>query len=274
MKLSQLFFPLCIVVALLLGGCAKKQEDPTQATVDFFKNIAAGKYHEAYASTAFGFQAQQSEKVFAQTLKELGLDEAAKAEMETPVIKGREAQTDVTVLTLKDKTLKFKVSLLQESGTWRIFSLRSPQDESGKRLENRFSLMGKGTSFTDALSQPMPDEKEIKRMTDEAMMMFHAAIKQKSFEDFYEWTSQAWQDQLTLAKLQRAFQPFIDLNIDLSGVLKEKPIFDVPPVITTEGLLVVEGHYPTKPDETGFLLKFIYESPRWRIFGMSVNIRK
>jgi hypothetical protein len=120
----------------------------------------------------------------------------------------------------------------------------------------------------------MPEEKEIKRMTDEALMMFHSAIKQKSFEDFYEWTSQAWQDQLTLAKLQRAFQPFIDMNIDLSGVQKESPIFDVPPVITTEGLLVLEGHYPTKPNETAFLLKFIYESPRWRIFGMSVNIRK
>lgn len=274
MKLSHFLSPLCLVLALLLGGCAKKANDPTQATVEFFKNIAAEKYHDAYESTAFGFKAQQSEKVFAQTLKELGLHEAAKADMETPVMKGREALVDVSVTTIKAATLKFKVSLLQEDGTWRIYSLRSPKDESGKRMDNPFSLMGKGTGFTDSLSQPMPDEKEIKRMTDEALMMFHSAIQQKSFEGFYEWVSTAWQDQLTLTKLQRAFQPFIDAEIDLSGVQKEQPIFDVPPAITTDGLLNVEGYYPTKPNETGFVLKFIYESPRWRLFGMSVNIRK
>lgn len=274
MKLSHFLSPLCLALALLLGGCAKKANDPTQATVDFFKNIAAEKYHDAYESTAFGFKAQQSEKVFAQTLKELGLHEAAKAEMETPVITGREALVDVNVKTLREATLKFKVSLLQEDGTWRIFSLRSPRDESGKRMDNHFTLMGKGTGFTDALSQPKPDDKEIRRMTDEAMMMFHSAIQQKSFEGFYEWVSTAWQDQLTLTKLQRAFQPFIDMNIDLSGVQKEQPVFDVPPAITTEGLLVLEGHYPTKPNPTGFVMKFIYESPRWRIFGMSVNIQK
>ncbi len=244
------------------------------ATVAFFKDIAAGKYDQAYARTAFGFQAQQSEPVFAQTLKEMGLDEAAKAEMEPPVIDGREAKVNVTVRTIRDKTLKFHVTLLQESGRWRIFSLRSPINESGRRMQNPFTLMGKGTAFTDALSRPIPSEEELRKLTDEAMMMFHSAVQQESFADFYEWAALAWQDQLTLGKLQRAFQPFIDSKIDLSGVQNEKPIFDSPPAITTEGLLVLEGHYPTKPNETGFLLKFIYESPRWRIFGMSVNIRK
>jgi len=273
-KFHRLLSPLCVALALLLGGCGGPKNDPLNATLDFFKNIAAGKYHEAYEATAFGFQAQQNEKAFEQTLKELGLHEAAKADIETPVIKGREAQVDVEVHTLKDATLKFKVTLLLESRQWRIFSLRSPKDASGKRMENRFSLMGKSAAAAGALDQPMPEEKEIKRMTDEALMMFHAAVKQKSFEDFYEWTSAAWQDQLTLGKLQRAFQPFIDQGIDLSGVQKEQPIFDVPPAITTEGLLVVEGHYPTQPNEIGFVLKFIYESPRWRLFGMSVNVRK
>jgi hypothetical protein len=273
-KFHRLLSPLCVALALVLGGCDKPKNEPLQATLDFFKNIAAGKYHEAYDATAFAFQAQQSEKAFVQTLKELGLHEAAKADIETPVIKGREAQLDVQVHTLKETTLKFKVTLLLESRQWRIFSLRSPTDASGRRTENRFTLMGKSAAAAEALNQPMPDEKELKRMTDEALMMFNAAVKQKSFEEFYEWTSLAWQDQLTLGKLQRAFQPFIDKEIDLSGVQKEQPIFDVPPAITTEGLLAVEGHYPTKPNEIGFSLRFIYESPKWRLFGMSVNLRK
>ena len=274
MKLPRLLSLLCVALALLLGGCGKPKNEPLQATVDFFKNIAAGKYHEAYEATAFAFQAQQNEKVFVQTLKELGLDEAAKADMETPVIKGREAHIDAQVHTLTNATLKFKVTLLLESQQWRIFSLRSPTDASGKRTENRFSLMGKSTAFTEAQNQPMPEEKEIKRMTDEALMMFNAAVKQKSFKDFYEWTSLAWQEQLTLGKLERAFQPFIDQEIDLSGVQKEQPTFDTPPVINTEGLLIVKGYYPTKPNAIGFQLAFIYESPRWRVFGMSVNVRK
>jgi len=274
-KFPRLLSPLCLALALLLGGCGgKPKNEPLQATVDFFKNIAAGKYHEAYEGTAFAFKAQQSENAFAQTLKELGLHEAAKADMETPVIKGREATVDVQVHTLKETTLKFKVTLLLESQQWRIFSLRSPTDASGKRMENRFTLMGKSAAAAAALNQPMPEEKELKRMTDEALKMFDAAVKKKSFEEFYEWTSLAWQDQLTLGKLQRAFQPFIDVEIDLSGTQNEQPIFDVPPAINTAGLLVLEGHYPTKPKEIGFLLKFIYEAPKWKLFGMSVNVRK
>ena len=107
MKFHLLLSPLCVALALLLGGCGGPKNDPLNATLDFFKNIAANKYHEAYEATAFGFQSQQNEKAFEQTLKELGLHEAAKADIETPVIKGREAQVDVEVHTLKDATLKF-----------------------------------------------------------------------------------------------------------------------------------------------------------------------
>ncbi len=274
MNLPRLLSPLCVALALLLGGCASKKNDPVTATVEFFKDIAAGKYAEAYASTAFGFQAQQSEAVFARTLKELGLHEAAKAEMETPVIKGREAQVEVTVRTISEKTLKFHITLLLESGQWRVFSLRSPKDASGKRMENHFTLMGKGTGFTAAMIQPMPDADELVQMTDEAMAMFDAAVKQKSFADFYEWTSLAWQEQLTLGKLERAFQPFITGKIDLSDARDTQPIFDKPPVINTEGILLLEGHYDAKPNAIGFSLAYIYESPKWRVFGMSVQILK
>ena len=96
-------------------------------------------------------------------------------------------------------------------------------------------------------------------------------MKQKSFEDFYEWTS-ARGDQLTLGKLQRAFQPFIDQG-SISAACKEQPIFDVPPVITTEGLLVSRAIIPRSRTRSASC-SFIYESPRWRLFGMSVNVRK
>ena len=51
------------------------------------------------------------------------------------------------------------------------------------------------------------------------------------------------------------------------------PIFDVAPVITSDGLLQVSGHYATKPIEFVFAFRYIYEAPEWKLFSVDVNLR-
>lgn len=273
MKVSRLLSCIGLGVVLLLGGCAPKS-DPLAAAEQFFQQIAAGKTQEAYASAAFGFQAQQSEKVFAQTLKEMGLEDFASADWGAPELTGREARIPVTVQTKGGQALPIVVTLVEEAHTWRVYALRTPKGNSAIRSDNRFSLVGKGAAFTDALSRPVPDEAESKALASETVLLFNAAIQQKSFAEFYERVSLAWQTQLTQGQLQRAFQPFIDKEVDLSGIHNVKPILDPPPSINTEGLLLISGHYPTSPYKVFFALKFVYELPRWKLFGIDVNLQK
>jgi hypothetical protein len=104
--------------------------------------------------------------------------------------------------------------------------------------------------------------------------LFNNAIQQKSFGEFYGSVSSKWRSTLTEGQLQRAFQPFVDQGVNMGGAVKTDPIFDPPPQITTEGLLLVTGHYPSKPYQVVFSLKYIYELPNWKLFGIDVNLRK
>ena len=60
--------------------------------------------------------------------------------------------------------------------------------------------------------------------------------------------------------------------MDLSGIRGVPPVFEEPPTITTEGLLTMQGYYPTKPLRVLFTMKFLYELPRWKLFGLDVSL--
>ncbi|MEA3209024.1 MAG: hypothetical protein QOE70_2081 [Chthoniobacter sp.] len=263
---------LALLIALAGAGCAKKS-DPVEPARQFFQQIAAGQIAEAYASAAFGFRAQQTEKAFAQTVKEIGLADHAAVQWEPPEIKDREAKIRVEVSTRTGERIPFTVTLLNESGAWRIYSMRLRGDAGG-RSQNRFSLVGKGSAFSDSLSRPVPEERDLRRLVTDTLLTFDAAIQQRSFTDFYETVSEAWQKQLTLGQLERAFQPFIENNVRLGGVRDAEMALDGPPSINTDGVLVVNGHFPTAPYKTFFSLKYVYELPRWKLFGIDVNLQR
>ena len=266
-------FPFLALVALLVGGCGKKP-DPAATATRFFELIGSGKAQEAYDSATFGFQAQQTSKVFQQAARELGLMEFASARWDGTDLDGRTAKVRGEVTTKNGKTIPLVVTLNEEGGRWRVFSMKSPRDVTTGRIVNHFSLVGKGAAFKDALSQPMPEEKAIKTMTNDTLLLFNDAIKQKSFSDFYTKVAVSWQRQLTEGQLQRAFQPFIDRNVDISQIATLEPKLDPPPYIGTDGLLVISGEYPATPHKVVFRLKFIYELPKWRLFGLDVNLQK
>ncbi len=122
--------------------------------------------------------------------------------------------------------------------------------------------------------QAVPDEQTIRKMALAAMLDFNAALRKKSFDDFHETLALSWRKQISDTQLLRAFQPFIDKDIDVSGIQDVDFIFDQKPDVNTDGLLIVNGHYPTKPYEVLIELKYMYEVPRWRLFGIDVKLTK
>lgn len=264
---------LSLSLPLFLSGCAKSP-DPLAAAQHFFEQIAAGQTEAAYHDAAFGFQAQRSAAVFAAAAKDMGLTEYAGAEWEKPERNGNSATLRVNVQTKNGTKIPLVVSMTKQSGTWRVFSLRSPPDKDTGISENRFSLVGKTPAFADAVTKPMIPDNEVRQLVRDNLLRFNEAIESQSFDAFYESVSTHWQDQLTKGQLQRAFQPFIDHKISLAIVGKATPVFDEPPTINSEGLLIVSGHYETQPYRIQFAMRFYYELPVWKLFGLDVNLTK
>ena len=264
---------LLATTATLLTSCGRKS-DPVTAAQNFFELLGSGRTAEAYENSAFGFKAHRSLRIFEQTSREMGLTEFASATWEQPEIKNQTAKLRGELVTKNGGKMPIVVTLNEESGQWRVFALRSPRSVETGLVQNRFSLLGKGSSFTDPLSQPMPDEQTIRQLALETLLKFNDAIARNSFDQFYENVSRAWQAQLTIGQLQRAFQPFVDKKVNIAHIADAEPSLKPPPHINTDGLLVISGEYPTEPYRVVFTLKYNYELPKWRLFGIDVQLRK
>lgn len=262
-----------LAFALTLSGCAKKP-DPVASARRFFERIAAGDARGAYQDSAFGFQAQRNAAAFEGAAKEMGLAEYVGAEWEPAAIERQTAKVTARLKTRSGKEIPLLITLTDETGAWRVYSLRSPPSETTGVSENRFTLVGKAPALTGAVIQPVPPDDELRALVRDNLLRFNEAIREQSFDAFYDSVSSKWQDQLTKGQLQRAFQPFIDKRVDLSGLQHLDCTFDVSPEVGADGLLTVIGDYATKPYKVHFSLKFFYELPVWKLFGVDVSLQK
>lgn len=127
-------------------------------------------------------------------------------------------------------------------------------------------------TFVLAAAPPMPTDAELKTLTRDSLLNFNQMLQTKDSTAFHKYISKLWQDQITPKQLQEVFQSFIDQKIDLAGVAKAEPIFQEPPAINSDGLLVVEGSYANAPGRIDFRLKYVYAKPAWKLFGIKVNV--
>lgn len=266
---------LCLLVLLpLLATSCEKKGDPVEAAKTFFGLIANGRSAEAYESTSLGFKAQQSEKRFVQTNKELGLVNVLSLTSSPAEIEGNTANLAMEMTDKEGAKVALKVTLVDERGAWRIFSVRAPRSLETGLAANLFGTVGRGSNFTDGVSQPMPSDAEMRQFVEATLLLFDDSIQAGTFDRFYDEISEAWQEQVTKAKMKRAFQGFIDQKISIGHIKGQPAIFYEAPAISTEGLLTARGYFEGPESNVVFGMKFIYETPKWRLFGLDVSLAK
>lgn len=124
-------------------------------------------------------------------------------------------------------------------------------------------------------SSAIPDEAQLKSMTESAIISFGEGVKEKDFSQFYAAIAGAWQKQTSPEKLAVAFKDFFDKEIDLPAAIEEiEPIFNQPATINSEGVLVTKGYYPTTPNRVVFQLKYLQEEDNWKLAGIDVKLKE
>ena len=267
--------PLVLLVALLLTACDfnSRMLPPKSAANEFFLEIGESRFQEAYESTAFSFQAQTNFRSFQATARDLGLSaKTVSCNWESEEHLDRDAKLVGQVVKADGSSVPVTLTLIQERGAWRVFTLRTP-GQSGNKEEDRFSLLGKGNGFNSSANHELPAMPVLEDLILKSLLLFNSAAKQRNFTEFSSKVSLAWQNQLTVTQLKNAFQPFIDTNADLSGIKDLHPIFEIPPSINSDGILTLTGHYNTKPYLTNFTLRFIFEFPYWKLYAIQVKIQ-
>lgn len=121
----------------------------------------------------------------------------------------------------------------------------------------------------------VPEEDELKSLTEDSVGSFGQAVRDKDFSTFYEDIAAIWKKETTAEKLKEAFKDFLDKEIDLPSVLEElDPVFEPAAAINADGLLVIKGYYPTKPNKVRFELKYVQEEDEWKLVGISVKLKE
>ena len=120
-----------------------------------------------------------------------------------------------------------------------------------------------------ALRRP-PSEHSARAL--DTLLAFNKAVQEKSFARFYrEETSATFRKQFTLEKFSAAFQVFIDKGYDISNITKAEPVFDTPPAVDSDKVLVLKGNYAVKPNKVTFLLRYVREGSDWKVLGINVQ---
>jgi hypothetical protein len=269
---------LCALLACA-AACSKKdspQATPQGAAQLFFDQIRRSEFGPAFESTSFAFQEPQNLKFFIERLREYELPDATVALSPLPVepADAKTAKFNVEVTRRAGPKYSLVLTLHRDKDTWRVYSLRSPRDSRTGLSENRFTIVGRPVALSYGATKKVPDDATVRRLVQSSMILFSDAIQTESFWEFYENASAAWQKELTEQKLANAFHSFIEQRVNMSGILEMQPVLDVPPEISTEGYLVVTGHYPTKPYEVHFTLRYIYELPEWKLLGLNCHLKK
>ncbi|MGB9004613.1 MAG: hypothetical protein WCB96_02705 [Candidatus Aminicenantales bacterium] len=129
-----------------------------------------------------------------------------------------------------------------------------------------------GVSLGAAWAQNIPGPDQIRSLVKATMLDFALAVKAKDFTSFYKNIAMPWQAKTSAQELAQIFKSFIDQKIDLTVLDDLEPAYSKKPALDSQGWLVIEGTYPTKPSAVNFILKYIKEGATWKLAEIEVNV--
>ena len=246
------------LVALVLVFVFWLTRDAVASADNFLALIGQNKIAAAYQESSATLRGQQTQEAFAQSVQGLGLTDYASIFWSNREVKNDRAHLEGSVTTRAGGKIPLTMELVKENGAWKVIYLSAPRagvaaEQSGK---------------------PMPSDEKSKALIRETLLAFNQAVAEKRFAGFHEQISRTWQEQITPEKLQDIFADFIEKQIDISSIKDVEPILTDPPEIDSNGILILQGYYPAHPASVNFRLKYLYEHPAWKLFGIQVNVGK
>ena len=238
-------------------GTADVAEDADR----FLALLAADSLHDAYASTSQAFRLEQDEQRFTSVISRLGVTgyELGPWRDRTLVTLGLMTLTGA-VQAGGGASIPVVVQLVEEEGEWRPIALTGPRREG----------VGAGAWF-----RQRPSEEETLALIAETMADFDEAIRTRKFDDFYTNMSRAFKVEASAVRVQRAYQHFIDDEVDFSGLADVGPMIETGPELVRAGptdVTVVSGRYPTEPDAVTFRFQYAYQHPDWKLDKIQIKL--
>ncbi|MCC2113253.1 MAG: hypothetical protein KDJ16_14555 [Hyphomicrobiales bacterium] len=261
----KILIGIVVVIAGAIAIVFYATSDITKTADAFFQAVRSGDMDQVESHLSSGFKQSTDRERLQAFISGNGLDRFSSASWG-----GRSVKTSGGVrvgelegsITLDDGgTVPLTIKFLKEDGTWKINAIE--KDKAG---------ISEGDE-PEPVSHDIPPNDDLVAMVNATTQTFGRSILAKSMDEFYGAVSDTWQRQTTVEELNSAFKPFIDAELNLSGLSGISPVFDKEPTIGENGVLVIEGHYPSTPLRVNFQQKYVQEGTAWKLLGLNVNVK-
>lgn len=119
----------------------------------------------------------------------------------------------------------------------------------------------------------VPTVAESEKIAIDTTLKFGEAIKAGDLSLFRNMTSRSFQEAFSEAEFKRAFNGFIEQDINLLAVRNRTPVFTIPPAMTADGMLILQGYFSTQPSRVNFDYSYVNRAGQWVLSGVNVDIQ-
>jgi hypothetical protein len=124
-----------------------------------------------------------------------------------------------------------------------------------------------------ALAQgKVPSERALEALVKASLLSFNDANVTGNYTVFHAKLSKPFRQQFPPERLQETFKDFSRNNVDFDIVAALKPTYVRPPVVDSDGKLLVKGYFPTEPMRVNFELDFIPSDGEWKLIRINVKV--
>jgi len=225
-------------------------------TDHFFTAVRTGDLDQAAAFLSAEFKASTSQAELETFLAHSSLLRYRSATWDSRSIENDKGYLEGTIETDGGGKVPVTVTLVKEAGTWRIHSI----------AKETAGLVSQGGETE------LPREEELRNLATATLLDLAHAINSQNFEDFYHKVAKLWQAQTNVGELHEAFRSFMDQHIDLTGLHGLEPVFSMEPQLGEDGVLRLEGYFPSQTSVTIFGLGYVYEHPQWKLLEISIEL--
>lgn len=135
---------------------------------------------------------------------------------------------------------------------------------------------GSDTSTSD-VKPVIPSDEKLQTLVKSTFFDFGDAVQSGDFGDFHKKTAKVWRDSSTEDEMLTAFQDFVDdkenYNFKKAIASLDATLTPAPTIEKVSGVdaLIVKGHYPTKPQQANFELKYTMDDGTWKLIGIKIK---
>lgn len=240
------FFVLVFGLAMILT------DDLPEAADTFFGKLASNDVQGAYNETTQQFKNTTSFEEFNGFVAGYELNKYESATWNQREVNNSEGQLKGNIILngLGEKPLT--LNLKKEGDTWKIQGINIGTSE-----------------LAVAPEKGVPNDEETVKLVQDTLYSFAQSVEKKNFTKFHSEISELWKTDITADKFFEYFGG-LKLAIPSEKVKTIKPIFSSAPYLK-DNLLIVDGYIANSSGKIQFQLKYTYEHPNWKLFGIYVK---